>query len=341
MENIQRHWCEIENKRNRGCELTAHLNRMYSADALEHQVKVPFEIGNGYWQRMRPLTAVELVLCDVRFNKHMVMSSKEAEDSAVIGFCLGDPIWWNVEGNRKEFGLDSGEVSAFFNTESSNCCEYDVHRHFQGLTLKLNRQMASQSLQHLPIDKVMHTFFEKKGQLFSSKMTPGMKQITHEILHCRYTGDVKQIYLSAKVLELIALYFSESLLQKPLTMPDLSRTDLAALHRAKEILDANLLTPPGLGELAKQVCLNEYKLKKGFKELFGFPVHAYVIDCRLTAAYYMLEEGVVNITEAAYAVGFSKAGHFSDQFKRKYGMKPSEYFPHHRKLSGERLLPSQ
>ncbi|RXZ81033.1 AraC family transcriptional regulator [Paenibacillaceae bacterium] len=341
MEDIQRHGCEIENKRNSGCELTAHLNRMYSADALEHQVKVPVEIGDGYWQRTRPLTAVELVLCDVRFHKQMVMSSKEEEDSVVIGFCLGDPIRWNVEGKKEEFGLASGEVSAFVSTEDSNCCEYDIHRHFQGLTLKLNRQIASLSMQHLPIDKVMKAFSEQKGQFYSSKMTPGMKQITHEIVHCRYTGDVKQIYLSAKVLELIALYFSESLLQKPLTLPDLSRTDLAALHRAKEILHANLLTPPGLGELSKQVCLNEYKLKKGFKELFGLPVHAYVIDLRLTAAYYMLEEGAMNITEAAYAVGFSKAGHFSEQFKRKYGMKPSECFPHHRKRGGERLLPSQ
>ncbi|WP_139084844.1 helix-turn-helix transcriptional regulator [Bacillus sp. FJAT-27264] len=63
---------------------------------------------------------------------------------------------------------------------------------------------------------------------------------------------------------------SEALLQKPLTMPDLPRTDLAALHRAKEILDANLLMPPGLGELSRQVCLNEYKLKKGFQEAAGW-----------------------------------------------------------------------
>jgi len=322
-------WCEIENKNDRECKLAVHLNNMYRLDALEQMVRLPAEMGIGYWQRIRPLPVAELVHCDARFHENMTLSNREGENCVVIGFCLGDPIWWNVEGKRGDFGLGSGEVSAYSSTYDSNCCEYDVHRHFQGLTLKLHL-LHAHTLEHLPLDRVMSALSGQTGQFFTSKMTPGMKRIIHEITHCRYAGDVKQIFLSAKVLELIAVYVGEALLEKsePLSIINLSRTDIASLQRAKEILDANLLSPPGLGALARQVCLNEYKLKKGFKQLFGLPVHAYVIDQRLLMASHMLEEGTVNITEAAYAVGFSKTGHFSEQFKRKYGVNPSEYFRH-------------
>ncbi|MNI16884.1 Regulatory protein PchR [compost metagenome] len=155
-----------------------------------------------------------------------------------------------------------------------------------------------------------------------------MKRIVHEIIHCHYQGDIKRIYLGGKVLELIAVYFNESILEKH-ALPHksgISRTDIASLQKAKQILDANLISPPGLEALAKLVCLNEFKLKKGFKLLFGMPVHTYVIDRRLESAYRLLEEGRGNVTTAAAAVGFSKASHFSEQFKRKYGVNPSEYF---------------
>ena len=38
----------------------------------------------------------------------------------------------------------------------------------------------------------------------------------------------------------------------------------------------------------------------------------------------MLEEGY-NISEAAYATGFSDVGYFRNCFKGEYGMTPSEY----------------
>jgi hypothetical protein len=40
------------------------------------------------------------------------------------------------------------------------------------------------------------------------------------------------------------------------------------LLQAKEILDHDLLSVPSINQLSRQVCLNEFKLKKGFKQLF-------------------------------------------------------------------------
>jgi AraC-like DNA-binding protein len=44
----------------------------------------------------------------------------------------------------------------------------------------------------------------------------------------------------------------------------------------------------------------------------------------------LIGKGNVNITQVAYAVGFSNQTHFSTAFKKHYGMTPKEYFENHR-----------
>lgn len=105
----------------------------------------------------------------------------------------------------------------------------------------------------------------------------------------------------------------------------LSANDIEALHEAKRILDAQIASPPTLAGLAKLVFLNEFKLKKGFKELFGLPVHAYVIDRRLELVRNLLENKKMKVTEAVQLAGYSDASHFAGKFRKKFGFNPSEY----------------
>ena len=48
-------------------------------------------------------------------------------------------------------------------------------------------------------------------------------------------------------------------------------------------------SPPSLKELAKLIGLNTYKLKTGFKELFGIPVFKYLQGKRLEKAFELIE----------------------------------------------------
>lgn len=289
---------------------------------------MPEELGRGYWQLNQIHSSMELVLCDASFYRETTLQSLERDNSLKLSFCLGESLHWNVEGLGKEYQLEHGEVSAFGYLPTNSSCQFNVDQHIRGVTLKLDRLTEIGALQQLPLHKISSVLTEKREPFHHSSMTPEMKRITQDIFHCNYQGAVKHLYLSGKVLELLAVYFNEVILQKQSQprLSGLSRTDIDSLHRAKQIVDSQLVTPPSLEALSKLVCLNEFKLKKGFKLLFGLPVHAYIIDRRLDEAYRLLEEGKLNITAAAAAVGFSKASHFSEQFKRKYGINPSEYF---------------
>ncbi|EJL38746.1 DNA-binding domain-containing protein, AraC-type [Brevibacillus sp. CF112] len=148
----------------------------------------------------------------------------------------------------------------------------------------------------------------------SRKMTPLVKRILHEIMRCPYRAEIRRMYMEGKILDLLAVYMDEVLLEKGSLPRDvaLSKTDIASLRQAKQIVDANLIAPPSLVELSRLICLNEYKLKKGFKELFGLPVHAYVIDQRLELARCLLEQDGSSVTYAASMVGFNNLGQFAE-----------------------------
>ncbi|WP_339165945.1 AraC family transcriptional regulator [Paenibacillus sp. FSL R5-0341] len=321
-------WYAIQNKEDQRCALAARLNTFYQSSSAERIIHIPEEIGQGYWQLNRIHPSMELVYSDAIFHRPTALSSLEQDDSIKLSFCIGESISWNIDGKLGEFHVHNQESSAYGSRYTSSTCEFGLQQHFKGFTLKLDQTPISGMMQQLPIQQLMTAIAGSGGGFYNAKMTPTMIRIVNEMTQCPYSGELKQLYLNGKALELLAVYFSECILERqlPAKHSGLSRTDLTSLQQAKHILDANLAHPPTLEGLSRQVCLNEFKLKKGFKQLFGLPVHAYVIEQRLEAAYYLLETRQMNVTTAAAAVGFNKTSHFSAQFKRKYGMTPSTYF---------------
>lgn len=325
---VSKQWFEVINLKSKHCPLTAGLNNLYHACAFQQELLIPEQMGSGFWRRTRINPHMEIVQCDMTLYKDLAMGSREQDGSRKLIFGLGDSIQWNMEGKSAEFELESGGVSLFGRSQTICRCDYHAGRHFHGITVKLTAPSLSDLLQ-LPLREHSHFELLCNGKLFAnSKTTPVMKRILHEIIHCPYREAIKRLYLEGKILELVAVYLNESLLEAGslFTAANLSRTDIESLQQAKEILDRDLVSAPGLGMLSKLVCLNEFKLKKGFKLLFGMPVHAYVIDRRLELAHRLLETGKLNITNAAVLAGFNNVSHFAEKFRQKYGANPSQYF---------------
>ena len=96
------------------------------------------------------------------------------------------------------------------------------------------------------------------------------------------------------------------------------------LFEAKEILIENLDDPPSLSELSKLIGLNNFKLKKSFKELFGVPVFKYLQNERLSKAHELIQNQDTSVQEAAWHVGYDSLSSFSNAFEKKFGYRPSQ-----------------
>jgi AraC-like DNA-binding protein len=120
---------------------------------------------------------------------------------------------------------------------------------------------------------------------------------------------------------LLAHYFGQLSIMSESSIPSDEREQL---ERARDILIENLENPPSLSELAKQIGLNTYKLKKSFKEVFGVPVFKYLQNERLNTAHGLIRDGRMTVQEAAWEVGYDSLSSFSNAFARKFGFRPSE-----------------
>ncbi|OLP16997.1 hypothetical protein BST81_18645 [Leptolyngbya sp. 'hensonii'] len=159
------------------------------------------------------------------------------------------------------------------------------------------------------------------------KTTPAMVQVLQQILACPYQGLIQQLYLEGKALELLALQFAQwtEFSPKPDCPIRLRSNDIDRLHQAQAILIQQISHPPSLLELARQVGLNDRKLKQGFLQLFGKTVFGYLHDCRMEQSRQLLESGDMSVTEIAHRVGYSSLPSFSKAFRKKYGESPIAY----------------
>lgn len=131
-------------------------------------------------------------------------------------------------------------------------------------------------------------------------------------------------YRQAKALETIVLqvYCAMRLAQVRVRH---ARTeyDRERIRYARDYLLANMALPPSIPELAAIAGINEFKLKKGFRELFGTTVFGLLGDERLRLAHAALTEGHKTVTEVAFELGYSSLAHFSTRFKERFGVTPS------------------
>lgn len=93
---------------------------------------------------------------------------------------------------------------------------------------------------------------------------------------------------------------------------------------ARQYLLDHVTLPPSIEELARIVGINSFKLKNGFKELFGETIYGYLSRFRMEMAKTLILEGERSMTQIAFELGFSSLQHFSAAFKRAYGCSPKK-----------------
>jgi AraC-like DNA-binding protein len=77
--------------------------------------------------------------------------------------------------------------------------------------------------------------------------------------------------------------------------------------------------------LTSEVGISRAQLHRKMKEMTGLPVSEFIRNIRLEQAVRLLKEQKVNVTQVAYAVGFSNLAHFSTVFRKQFGVSPTEY----------------
>ncbi len=102
----------------------------------------------------------------------------------------------------------------------------------------------------------------------------------------------------------------------------IGRGDMERLRHARHLLVADLKNPPTISALARQCGLNEFKLKKGFKQVFNTTIFSYLQRTKMETAWHLLQQGSCSVTQAASEVGYTNISHFSNAFRKQFFINP-------------------
>ena len=102
--------------------------------------------------------------------------------------------------------------------------------------------------------------------------------------------------------------------------------DEALMERIMKVVNAHLDDSDfNVDTMTKEVGISRAQLHRKMKEMTGLPVSEFIRNIRLEQAVRLLEEQKINVTQVAYAVGFSNLAHFSPVFRKQFGISPTEY----------------
>lgn len=97
-----------------------------------------------------------------------------------------------------------------------------------------------------------------------------------------------------------------------------------AVADVQEFLAARYGDSSSLEEIAAAASYSKYHLCRIFRDTAGLTIHRYRNRLRLRAALERLTDPGVDLSAVAFAVGFSSHSHFSDAFRREFGIPPSK-----------------
>jgi AraC family transcriptional regulator len=220
----------------------------------------------------------------------------------------------NIANQTLDYGLD--EITLGYSNGECFClnkaptfCNLSVM-----IDPELLEQIAGYDLTGVDLSKNLGLFI-KQGKK-SSQVQQSLLKMTHLLKQPQQ----HRLLLHASVLDFIYWHFSAFNTSQQCSL--LSLREQKQMVMAQEFLLSDLSNPPTIAEIARNIGVNQCKLKKAFKQHFGKSIYAYFLEKRMSQAMHLLKEH--NVTETAMMLGYSNVSHFSAAFRKNFNVLPRQ-----------------
>ena len=284
------------------------------------------DAGQGGWEFHYLTDAISLAIIDFtasrsiahmhRSDNHLVLSAVlEGRSPISSGQCVQEEL---AHGFCTITGLDEGETAHTM---------YMPGKPLRWVSLFLNREKL-QELCGLDVNKLPGPFrdFALEGRSIGLRSIPlpsAASMAASQIFECRYSGEVRRMYLVAKSLEILcAVMHSLSGDGAEGRRAAFTGQDAVKVRLAREIVEENLEDPLSVAELARVVGLSRQKLQLGCRILYNSSVGRLYKQVRLARAVTLVSETTMPMIEIALECGYEHAGSFTRAFKAAFGDTP-------------------
>ena len=255
----------------------------------------------------KPLTGFAILLSGN--SRHVKLPGSGRESS--LDFPPGHNVVGMYHAERTRFDLKGGEVHRLVEVQIDTAALPSFFDESQ--------QCAPDSLRPFLAQSPARLSFLK------NTLTPSLECAANQVLNCPFQGKARELFMQGKALEIMAHQVDALFESTRAGTLGVAKDDVEKLRDARRILDEEFADPPSLMDLSRRIGMNDFKLKRGFRQVFGTTVFGYVRRLRMDKARAMLDSGSFSVTEVALTTGYSCLGYFSSAFRREFGILPKEY----------------
>lgn len=289
------------------------------------KITLPSHIGVGGVENLALGGGLNLSISNYRLHETTRLEYVGFPAVLGFGFCLFGDIVSHPSGFKDAATIRSGQSALFHFNGASMWETMGAQR-----VIRINIMMAPLNFQNL-LGKDSHRDFPELHQMLHQPqrifdaLTPAMRTILLQVLDCPYQGLSRDFFMEGKALELVACKLDQLGGEKPRLQGKAARKhqDVEKTRLAGQLITRDLENPPNFEELARQVGMCRSKLHQCFRDVFGLTPFDYLRHKRLETAERLLRQGELNVTETAYAVGYSSLSHFTKAFKQHVGYLPN------------------
>ena len=294
-------------------------------------VRAPLSLARGYGRQMCLRQGLHLNIID--FQKHQIHQYQVHQHAKsmplTLSYYLTGGCQVNNDGLKTSYEEVAGKSYLYCVPNTAEFERYPAGCRICRVQIRISPELLqgfSHCLHEWPTE-LKQAIEQPEKALFClpSRITPAQQQILQQILEWPYHGLTRQLYIEGKVLELLALQFSQFTTGQQNNSSPLRPRDLDCIYEARDILIQNLDAPPSLTDLSRRVHLNESKLSQGFRQVFNMTVFGYLQNHRMEQARYLLQTNSLNVQEIACRVGYASRSSFVAAFKKKFDVAPSHY----------------
>jgi transcriptional regulator GlxA family with amidase domain len=156
-------------------------------------------------------------------------------------------------------------------------------------------------------------------------LIPDAAVILKQIGDASFSGDISNIWLEAKTLELIALVLDWYRRRNTTSRPGLKEDDQAGIAEAMRYAAEHYSGPLTLEVLAKEAAMSISKFTAAFKIHTGVSVASYIRRIRMNKAMDLLKNTGAPLGDVAGMVGYKHQSRFSTLFKEQFGLAPGAF----------------
>jgi AraC-like DNA-binding protein len=207
----------------------------------------------------------------------------------------------------------------------SSALTMPAHTFFRSVTIAVSRQYLRQMAGHLSHPLIDRILSGQDDFAFETAVTLHMIRIADEMVSAEMPDALRRTYLKLKCEEMLCFLFAKLMQREAEPVGKMHINDIKAIYKIKAHFETHLYEPPNIALLAREAEMSEPKLRKLFKQTFGKSIYDYFQTLRMQEAARLLKDGLLNVSDVGYRLGFTNLSHFGRVFERYTGTKPKKW----------------